>query len=336
MPVDTTLPNRFMHSPSTSPPTGKASLSSVVSRIINIKMYSRRCRQDAWTEYSLSLDEYDELRRQVGRTSDLFEYDKIRYDYEPLKSRFTVRMPTPLHEILCAKAVEEITLQRESVVRQRGKAADFAKDITCFASSRIDLPYDSNDASTLYIRREPDASFGHLNARYPGVVIEICHSQKARRIPALAEDYILNSDGSVNAVVFFDIEYPGKEASFSIWRPCFEVFRKTDGLAAESMPLTLKLKDFATEHETRGYSDLNQDITISARDLCCYLDCAESRQQAQERHEGSVQTMPMGTRKRRRAETPPDKINSDEAVFQALEESDGISFYAPLVHAPGV
>ncbi|KKK25822.1 hypothetical protein AOCH_006057, partial [Aspergillus ochraceoroseus] len=102
------------------------------------------------------------------------------------------------------------------------------------------------------------------------------------------------------------------------------VFRTSNGLPTESTPLILKLKDFATEHETKGYPDFDQEINISARDLCDYLDFAESRQKAQERHEGSVKIMPKGMRKCRRAEPPPpDKINSeDEAIFQALEESD--------------
>ncbi|KAL6229223.1 hypothetical protein BDW75DRAFT_245926 [Aspergillus navahoensis] len=337
MAKDTTPPNSFVRSPLTPPPTDKVSPSNV-SRIINF--FDKHChgyRQGPWTEYSLDLDEYNVLQGQVGKGSNLRKYRKIRYDYEPLKSRLAIRMPTPLHETFCAKVIREIISQLESVAKRGGNGADFAKDINYFASSRIDLPYDSSDDKTSYVRREPDASFGHPKSRYPGVVIEVCYSQKGRRIPALADDYILNSDGSINAVVFLDIEYRGREASFSIWRPCFDeeanelsaactieqVFRTTNGLPAESAPLTLKLKDFATENETRGYSDLDQEIKISARDLCCYLDFAEERQEGQEQREGSVKTLPEGTRKRRRAETPPDNINSDdETTFQALEESD--------------
>ncbi|PWY91609.1 hypothetical protein BO94DRAFT_513900 [Aspergillus sclerotioniger CBS 115572] len=336
MAVDTASSNSFVHPSLTSSLTGKASLSRV-ARII--EKHSHGLGQDPWTEYSLSLGEHDGLQEQVDKRNNLLRRRKIRYDYEPFKSRLTIRMPSPLHDTFCAKVVRDIISQLESVVLNGGHGADFAKDVDYFASSQIDLPYDSADDNTLYARREPDASFGHPKARYPGVVIEVCYSQKGRRIPALADDYILNSDGSINAVVFLDIEYRGKEASFSIWQPCFEIvngvkelsaacvdkqmFRTIDGLPAESTPLRLNLKDFATEDETEGYADLDQEITISARDLCDYLNVAESRQAAQERHEGSVKKMPTGTRKRRRAETPPDEINSeDEAVFQPLEESD--------------
>ncbi|KAL4801675.1 hypothetical protein BDV18DRAFT_71757 [Aspergillus unguis] len=337
MAKDITPPNSFIQCPLTPPPTVKVSSSSV-SQIINIfDKHSHGFQQDPWTEYTLDPDEYNELQDQVGKGSNQLKYSKIRYDYEPLKSRLAIRMPTPLHETFCAKVVLKIISQLELVEREGGNGADFAKNINYFASSRIDLPYDSYDDKTLYARREPDASFGHSKARYPGVIIEVCYSQKGRRIPAIADDYILNSDGSINAVIFLDIEYHGKEASFSIWRPCFDekvkelsaactvkqVFRTTDGLPTESTPLVLKLKEFATENETRGYSDLDQEINISARDLCDYLDFAEARQKGQEQGEGSVKVMPKGTRKRRRAETPPDKLNSeDEATFQALEESD--------------
>ncbi|KAL3439829.1 hypothetical protein BJX65DRAFT_315377 [Aspergillus insuetus] len=335
-----TPPNSFVEPPLTPPPTGKVSLSSAV-RIINI--FEKHCRgfhQEPWTEYVLNPDEYNELQNQLGKSSSSFRYRKIRYDYEPFKSRLAIRMPTPVHETFCAKVVQEIILQLESIERQgEDGAASFANDINYFASSRLLLPYDSEDDKTLYVRREPDASFGHTKARYPGVVIEVCYSQKGQRIPALADDYLLNSDGNINAVIFLDIEYRSKEASFSVWRPRFElvegvmelsavcsikqVFRTTDGLPVESSPLTLNLRDFATESEVKEYSRFEQNIIISTRDLCRYLHYAENRQRRQERLEGSINPLPKGTRKRRRAETPPEKILSeDEAIFQSLEESD--------------
>ncbi|KAL5337396.1 hypothetical protein BJX70DRAFT_409293 [Aspergillus crustosus] len=323
MAINFTPPNSFSQRPLTPPLTGKVSLSRV-ARIISIfEKHSRGFRQDSWTEYVLDRGEYNELQDQLGKGSNLFRCRKIWYDYEPLESRLSIRMPSPLHEIFW------------------GNGANFAKNINHFASSWIDLPYDSENDKTLYVRREPDASFRHPKARYPGVVIEVCYSQKGRQIPALADDYLLNSNGSINAVVFLDIEYRDKEASYSVWRPCFEVVereeetelsaactfrqvsRTPDGLPAESKPLALNLKDFATESEIKEYPDFDNKISISASDLWDYLDFAEKEQRRQERHEGSFNILPKGTRKRRRAKTPPDKINSeDEAVFQALEESD--------------
>jgi hypothetical protein len=48
----------------------------------------------------------------------------------------------------------------------------------------------------------------------------MCYSQKRREVSRLANDYILNTDGSVNVVVYLDIDYkqPNK-ATISVWRP---------------------------------------------------------------------------------------------------------------------
>ncbi|KAJ6094458.1 hypothetical protein N7467_001971 [Penicillium canescens] len=92
-----------------------------------------------------------------------------------------------------------------------------AKEIKHFASSRIDLPEEVENGEYKYTRREPDASFGHCRARYPGVVIQVCYSQKSRQIDRLADDYILSTDGSINTVVCLDVDYKGsKRATFSV------------------------------------------------------------------------------------------------------------------------
>lgn len=129
-------------------------------------------------------------------------------------------MPTPLHETFCAELVDEITSQLKVLQNGDGPSAKFARDIKHFASSRVDFPQDINDPETKYYRREPDASFGHRQARYPGVILEVCYSQKSREIPYLADDYILNTDGNVKVVVGLDIDYKrSQRAALSVWRP---------------------------------------------------------------------------------------------------------------------
>lgn len=88
----------------------------------------------------------------------------------------------------------------------------------------------SASASSSKSKYEPDASFIHDDAQYPGVIIEVAYSQKKNRLGRLAENYILDSDASVRVVIGLDIEY-GKEsrkAALSIWRP--ELFQTADGL----------------------------------------------------------------------------------------------------------
>ena len=70
-------------------------------------------------------------------------------------------------------------------------------------------------------KHEPDASFWQDNAKYLGVIIEVAYSQKRKRLARLAEDYLLDSNASVQAVVSLDIEYGKKKsrkATLSVWR----------------------------------------------------------------------------------------------------------------------
>lgn len=150
---------------------------------------------------------------------DVLRWIDSSYDYDPCRSCLTIRMPTPLHDTFCAKLVDEISSQLKQFQEDR-EVATFAREVEHFATSRIFIPEDSEDGERRYIRREPDASFGHRRAHYPGVIIEVCYSQKRRQISRLADDYILNTDGSVNVVVCLDIDYKGsKKATISVWRP---------------------------------------------------------------------------------------------------------------------
>lgn len=74
--------------------------------------------------------------------------------------------------------------------------------------------------------------------------MEVCYSQKSQRIGCIADDYILNTDGSINAVIAFDIDYEGsKRATVTVWRPEYvmvggvEEFRATAVIEAKVGPL---------------------------------------------------------------------------------------------------
>lgn len=143
-----------------------------------------------------------------------------RYDYDPCRSCLTIRMPSPLHDVFCAKIVEEILQQLKQFQRSEGPSAAFANEVEHLATSRIMIPDEIKDGKQTFSKREPDASFKHRRARYPGVIIEVCYSQKSQRISHLADEYILNTDGSVNAVIALDVDYKGsKNATITVWRP---------------------------------------------------------------------------------------------------------------------
>ncbi len=129
-------------------------------------------------------------------------------------------MPTATHERFITSVVQEIIRQLQALASADSITSDFARQIDVCGSTSICFP----DG---YGRHDPDGSFGHELAQYPGVVLEVSYSQKRRDLGRLADDYILGSDGNIRAVVGLDIEYQGKVksnvsskvATLSIWRP---------------------------------------------------------------------------------------------------------------------
>jgi hypothetical protein len=122
-------------------------------------------------------------------------------------------MPSAVHEHFISSVVEEIKTQLKTFT---GPSGDFAYEIKFGGSSRI--KFDDPD----YGVHDPDGQFQHVDAQFPGVVIEVSYSQKKRDLPHLADDYILGSDTNIQVVVGLDIEYgAGKEkmATWSVWEP---------------------------------------------------------------------------------------------------------------------
>jgi hypothetical protein len=87
------------------------------------------------------------------------------------------------------------------------------------------------DASALSSKSkyEPDASFRHEDAQYPGVIIEVAYSQKKTRLGRSAENYFLDSDANVRVVIFLDIAYSkeSRKATLSLWPA--QLFDTLDG-----------------------------------------------------------------------------------------------------------
>ena len=124
--------------------------------------------------------------------------------------------------MFCAEVVDEILSQIKQF-RRNGPVSDFARKIKHLGRSRVLIPEEVLDGKQIYSIRSPDASFGHLKAHYPGMVIEVCHSKKSARVPHLADEYILNTDGNMKAVVAFNIYKGSKAATFTVWRPEYVV-----------------------------------------------------------------------------------------------------------------
>jgi hypothetical protein len=119
-------------------------------------------------------------------------------------------MPRLLHDQLAGSVADNLGRQLWSIASGTGLAAIFAQEVRNTVSATIEFPGSPHS---------PDGSFKHIEAKYPGVVIEVSYSQKKKDLPLLASDYIISSRGSIQAVVGIDLAYTGKQATLWVWRP---------------------------------------------------------------------------------------------------------------------
>lgn len=130
-------------------------------------------------------------------------------------------MPTAVHELFI-DSFEDIIKNCLKDIREEpsSAAAKFAQKIRAARSTSIYFPVENSTTDTKS-KHDPDASFWHMNAKYPGVIIEVAYSQQQKSLSRLAEDYLLDSDASVQVVVGLDIEYGDPrscQATMSLWR----------------------------------------------------------------------------------------------------------------------
>jgi hypothetical protein len=151
------------------------------------------------------------------------------HNYDGRSHRICIRMPTGVHELFIDGVEDAIRSQLKEIRSGLDPAASFARKVRAARSTKIYFPVDDVPYN-VELKHEPDASFWHDDAQYPGVIIEVAYSQKRKRLARLAEDYLLDSDASVRGVVGLDIEYGKKEsrkATLSVWRT--KVFHTTAG-----------------------------------------------------------------------------------------------------------
>ena len=149
-------------------------------------------------------------------------------------------MPTAVHELFIAR-VEDAILSRLKSIRERSDGtATFAQKVNPARSTEVRFPAESSP-SDRRSKHEPDTSFWHDDAQYPGVVIEVAYSQKRERLARLAEVYLLDSDASVQAIVGLDIEYGKKgsrKATLTVWRT-----RERDTSTGKELYVEKEVKD---------------------------------------------------------------------------------------------
>ncbi|KAF2731036.1 hypothetical protein EJ04DRAFT_536892 [Polyplosphaeria fusca] len=286
----------------------------------------RHPRKEPWTEFRLGPGQYDEIERQLELDETLWGYvqDKIRYDYNADTRRLVIQTPSTLKAIRSGP----------------GPEACFAQKMWLARLAEIEFPSDTQEGRKS--KYEPDASFWHEDAQYPGVIVEVAYSQKKKRLARLAEDYLLDSDANVQAAVGLDIEYGkegSREATLSVWRT--RLFPVDEGSAlravqeiaclmhhlepyetgspANNTGLRLRLSDLANKglvQKVMGSQD--RELAISAQQLCEFLGTAEARA----KRWGSLgkDSLGVGVRKRRGSETPPEEIALEDGAKYIHDE----------------
>ena len=142
-------------------------------------------------------------------------------------------MPGRQHEKLLSLTRDCINDQIKHIAGGLGPAAIFAREISEEGSSRVLIPteteisrnegYIGDESETEYSTHMPDATWYHSSGRYPVVILEIVYSCASAYDKA--EDYILNSRGSVQVVAIIDVDYnsdkesTARNAKLSVYRP---------------------------------------------------------------------------------------------------------------------
>lgn len=211
-----TPPERQAQLPPTPPTTDerreRASNTSHDDRILRLLRNRAVGLLGPWTIIPIEFQQYGRNRRAIER---LFR----RHDYEPEQERIVVRMPSPIHESFLKSFERALEDSIKRVANTGGDAGDFASNISNVGSARVLLAEGTQGSSSKALRRQPDAQFQHERMAYPGVVVEVSYSQDGKSLGKLAQDYILDSNGNIGAVVGIDINPQGVDSTVSLWRP---------------------------------------------------------------------------------------------------------------------
>ncbi|KAI9853397.1 MAG: hypothetical protein M1813_002235 [Trichoglossum hirsutum] len=296
-----TPPSNFVNPPLTPPPTDKKPFTQASRVIALFKLIEagRHIGQHPWTEFQLTRGEYDEIEHRLEQDEWLWGFvkDKIRYDYDARRHRLVVRMPTAVHELLIDGVEDAIRCELKTIRSGSDKAALFAQQVSPARSTIIYFPVDDAPPTTVS-KHEPDASFWHADAEYPGVIIEVSFAEE-EEIGRLAEEYLLDSD--------------------AIQEIADEAFRDDQGNPTDHPGLRLQLSDFACEGLTtdvvRGG---DREILLSTQQLCQYLTAAEDK--VRRRGTLAKNSLPPGVKKRKRSRTPPERMASDDEAKYAEQE----------------
>ena len=255
-------------------------------------------------------------------------------------------MPTEIHEFFLEDVIEKIKSRLRELANTDSRSKAFVQNVRSGGSPILILKGKNNNDNQAIIKREPDATFYHRGIRWPCVIIEVSYSQKTKALRHLADDYILETNGSVRVVIGLDVDYKTRKGSISMWRPGYvenkqgeleleatqtlynqvrrflieyqaiadidQVF--SDGSGGPNLSpdagLRLELKDFGLGDVTEGISG---SFLINSAILRKFLnEAVEKWQNVKQQKEVAIDHLPLGMKKRRWESSSSEEIDSDE------------------------
>ncbi|KIW76749.1 hypothetical protein Z517_09193 [Fonsecaea pedrosoi CBS 271.37] len=160
---------------------------------------------DIWLPYHLSpqgLGVFEEL------THENPHWKHLRYDYFPRTSTFVLRMSASLEHEWMEKAFCKLV---EDTLAQLCLGDPKKKEFLEETGDEGHTPLKEGEFGT----HSPDAQFRHVEAKYPGVILEVAYSQKTKSLSELAHIYI--TEGT-KLVVGLDQDYPrSKKIMLRTW-----------------------------------------------------------------------------------------------------------------------
>ncbi|KAF2220216.1 hypothetical protein BDZ85DRAFT_267365 [Elsinoe ampelina] len=360
-PSEITPPVSRNSSPLTPPGSNEKSAAQIHSAIACIKTIKRGILEELSTSpnhsFSLSPAQFNHLLQIAKQDQDLIGYieDKLRYDYDPVRQRLTLRMPSSPHDSLARRLGYLIYDQLKDVAAGDDKASEFARNVHLVGSA--DITYEISGARKI---TQPDESFKHDEMAFPGVILEMAFSQTLKDLRRKAKDHIYDSDGNIRAVVGLKLPYgvdaSQKIATLHVWRPevsatgptgqlefhtsetaAIEFHYATDSGDLDSnqqtlsgtpsgqqsqADLILRLSEFASESFAADkLSDKDRDIVIPHQEILQAIRWVLQDGQGND-HAGYRDILDVGIAKRKRTETPDDD-DDDAAVETGSSEHTG-------------
>lgn len=127
---------------------------------------------------------------------------KYRYDYEPSEQLLTLRMPEGAPHLFTKNGFARSILRRaEECLHLAIERVEDGDEARALRSLKIAPNVEAQVKFPTGGERRPDVAFFYKGERYPPLVVEIGHSQKAVSLAGLARSYIRDTGAAIHTVI---------------------------------------------------------------------------------------------------------------------------------------